>query len=88
VKTAIMKFINKTMIGCFLVLITSAELSAATKITHACLNNHAFKKDSIPNNPTDIRPLLIGEVIPAVILPDAKGNMFNLNEAVAKNLLF
>ncbi|TCC98123.1 AhpC/TSA family protein [Pedobacter frigidisoli] len=37
----------------------------------------------VPANPADISPLLIGETIPSVVLPDATGKSFNLNESMA-----
>lgn len=38
----------------------------------------------IPQRPTDISPLLIGETIPSVSLPDATGKTVNLLEKVAQ----
>lgn len=35
-------------------------------------------KNALPANPTDISPLLIGESIPAVVIPDAGGNSYDL----------
>lgn len=46
--------------------------------------NKTLPGEVIPSKPTDISPLLIGESIPAVNLPDAHGKPFNLNEEVAK----
>ncbi|HEY4197287.1 MAG TPA: peroxiredoxin-like family protein, partial [Mucilaginibacter sp.] len=37
-----------------------------------------------PNKPTDISPLLIGETIPTVNIPDANGKSFDLNAQAAK----
>jgi peroxiredoxin len=39
----------------------------------------------VPEKPEDISPLLIGETIPTVNLPDASGKSFNLNKAVAES---
>lgn len=38
----------------------------------------------IPAKPEEISPLLIGENIPAIRIPDATGNDFDLNLAIAK----
>jgi peroxiredoxin len=38
-----------------------------------------------PEKPEDISPLLIGEAIPTVNLPDASGKTFDLNKAVAES---
>ncbi|WCT14268.1 peroxiredoxin-like family protein [Mucilaginibacter jinjuensis] len=39
-------------------------------------------KAMIPAKPTDVSPLLIGESIPAVVVPDAGGKSYNLNEKI------
>jgi peroxiredoxin len=38
----------------------------------------------VPEKPTDISPLLIGEAIPTVNIPDANGKSFDLNARVAE----
>lgn len=42
------------------------------------------KINNYPEKPTDISPLLIGETIPQIILPDAGGKSFDLNSKVAE----
>ncbi|MBO9592609.1 MAG: AhpC/TSA family protein [Niabella sp.] len=39
--------------------------------------------DRPPELPEDISPLLIGEPIPPIILPDKEGNLLDLNKAIA-----
>jgi peroxiredoxin len=58
-------------------------------VSNAAINQ--FKKAdtsmvhaTIPAKPTDISPLLIGESIPAVVVPDASGKSYNLNLMVSK----
>lgn len=45
---------------------------------------NAQTASGIPAKPEDISPLLIGEKIPAIQTPDANGNNFDLNAAIAK----
>ena len=44
----------------------------------------AFADDIVPTDPNDIRPLLVGQSIPAVTLKGIDGKSFSLNAAVAK----
>ena len=76
------KTFTKTMLIAFLSLFIIAGAKANT-LTDSTAKNQLPGND-IPAKPTDISPLLIGEPIPAVNLPDATGKMFNLNEEVAK----
>ncbi|MCJ8209135.1 AhpC/TSA family protein [Mucilaginibacter sp. RS28] len=39
---------------------------------------------AIPAKPTDISPLLIGESVPQLTLPDANGNAVNLNQKITE----
>jgi hypothetical protein len=55
------KIYAKALVAAFMGLVFLTQASAAVKT------------DTIPAKPTDISPLLIGELIPAVNLPDAKG---------------
>jgi peroxiredoxin len=48
-----------------------------------CLTLNVQAQSNAPEKPTDISPLLIGETIPAVVIPDATGKDFNLNASVA-----
>lgn len=43
-----------------------------------------MSKNAIPANPTDISPLLIGESVPAIVIPDAGGNFYNLNLKISE----
>lgn len=57
----------------------------ASKITiDSTIKSQVITDNTVPAKPTDISPLLIGEPIPAVNLPDANGKLFNLNESAAK----
>ncbi|MCS3800253.1 peroxiredoxin-like family protein [Niastella sp. OAS944] len=49
-------------------------------------STHAYAQmaNEIPSKPEDISPLLIGENIPVITLPDAMGNNFDLNSAIAQ----
>jgi peroxiredoxin len=68
----------------FFTLLLSATLLTAFKIDYS--NARSVTADPvIPTKPQDVSPLLIGEKIPAsIVIPDNKGTMFNLNEAIAK----
>jgi peroxiredoxin len=71
----------------FVALLAAYSLSQAramTLKTDSAGKTQTVTGKPIPAKPTDISPLLIGEAIPAVILPDAGGKMFNLNEAATK----
>ncbi len=50
----------------------------------SCMRINAQTASGIPAKPEDISPLLIGEKIPAIQTPDANGNNFDLNAAIAK----
>jgi len=55
---------------------------------HASVNNVTANelndvRDTVPAKPTDISPLLIGESVPAVTLPDATGKPISLNAKIA-----
>ena len=41
-------------------------------------------KNTIPAKPTDISPLLIGESIPTVVVPDAAGKSYDLNAKISE----
>jgi peroxiredoxin len=50
----------------------------------SCMQLNAQTASGIPAKPEEISPLLIGEKIPSVQVPDATGNTFDLNAAIAK----
>ncbi len=60
--------------------------SSAVRAQQDDAMNNDMKQMSyaIPQKPEDISPLLDGETIPMVTLPDASGKSFDLNKAVAE----
>ncbi|RYY23414.1 MAG: peroxiredoxin family protein [Chitinophagaceae bacterium] len=80
------KIINRP--ACFLLpfilnivfVMSSAAQSAALRT----VNPGSQPSYVIPQKPEDISPLLIGEKIPVVSLPDAAGNNYDLNKAVSE----
>ena len=77
------KVLTKTTLVAIFSFLMIAGAKANALTTDSTAKNQLPGND-IPAKPTDISPLLIGEPIPAVNLPDAAGKMFNLNEEVAK----
>jgi peroxiredoxin len=49
-----------------------------------CQADTVMSKNMTPAKPTDISPLLIGESIPTVVVPDAAGKAYNLNDKVSE----
>jgi len=71
----------------FIVIVLS--LTGPTVLAHAQQNNESMAASkpglyTIPEKPEDISPLLNGEKIPTVMLPDASGKNFNLNKAISE----
>jgi peroxiredoxin len=50
----------------------------------AFICNSIYSHAQTPAKPEDVSPLLIGENIPAIHMPDAMGNDFDLNSAIAR----
>lgn len=59
------------------------ELKAQSSTPASTTNLANVTVAEVPLKPTDISPLLIGETIPSINLPDATGKSFNLNESIA-----
>ncbi|WP_089897846.1 peroxiredoxin-like family protein [Chitinophaga arvensicola] len=69
----------KRLTGFVLVcLLTAMQFNAAAQK----VMNQPATTNTPPAMPEDISPLLIGEQIPAMVLPDKDGNLFNVNKAV------
>jgi len=71
----------------FIVIVLS--LTGPTVLAHAQQNNESIESSKqgayiIPEKPEDISPLLNGEKVPTVMLPDASGKNFNLNKAISE----
>ena len=67
-------------------LLAAALLPGISKanLTRSHIADTIIAKNSIPSGPADIRPLLIGESIPPVVIPDANGNPYNLNSKLSE----
>src|ERR1700749_3093626 len=57
------------------------NISKADACRHQTVDT-TITKNAIPGEPTGIRPLLIGESIPAVVVPDAGGKSYDLNAKI------
>jgi len=57
------------------------NMSKADAYRHQTVDT-TMTKNAIPAEPTDIRPLLIGESIPTVVVPDAGGKSYDLNAKI------
>jgi peroxiredoxin len=71
----------------FIVVVVS--LTSSIVLAHAQEKNESMAASKqgmymIPEKPEDISPLLNGEKIPIVMLPDASGKNFNLNKAISE----
>lgn len=64
-----------------LVLIHNATKASSS---HLLLSDSVMAANTIPAKPTDISPLLIGESIPTVVVPDAGGKSFDLNAKITE----
>jgi peroxiredoxin len=69
---------------CALLSVTVLHGVSKANVAHRPTTDTTMMKNAIPAKPTDISPLLIGESIPAVEVPDAGGNPYNLNNKVSE----
>ncbi|MDJ1506116.1 peroxiredoxin family protein [Xanthocytophaga agilis] len=60
--------------------IVGYQIQAATRNTLLSQPSNGPADSTIAKTPTDISPLLVGESVPLISLPDAKGNMVSLKE--------
>ena len=80
-------FLAASLITAFLICSSSLSGWSFQNDTYTSLSSKPQKKDPInqvPEKPEDISPLLIGETIPDINLPDASGKNFDLNKAVSE----
>jgi len=76
------KFTQYAVSACLALILMHGATKAGTSSLR--ITDTSLVKYTIPAVPTDISPLLIGESIPSVVIPDAGGKSYNLNNSVSK----
>ncbi|UEG54870.1 AhpC/TSA family protein [Mucilaginibacter daejeonensis] len=66
-----------------LLLISGLSYTGQATAKNSTTKQLIYVRDTVPAKPTDISPLLIGESVPAVTLPDATGKPISLNDKIA-----
>jgi len=69
---------------CMVFSINYVKAQEMNKSMNSEMGNIKMPTPMVPQRPEDISPLLIGENIPVVSLPDASGNTIDLNALVAE----
>ncbi len=78
---------KRKLIQCLLCALLPAALIHSVSKANTLRNqisDTTMTKNAIPAEPTGISPLLIGESIPAVVVPDAGGKSYDLNAKISE----